>query len=114
MIFETDLKKLFIKIPITENYHGRISRRKPHVLAVNKQKHLIFANECVNKSHQFLEKVIFSDESKFCIFGTKLLTLVGRKQGTTFEKQNLVPSIKHGGGYDSGVCSSMWNRLFDS
>ena len=57
------------------HYHGRVVERKTHISAVYKQKRLSFANECVNKP-QFSEKVIFFDESKFCIFGIQGRKLV--------------------------------------
>ncbi|GFX84245.1 transposable element Tc1 transposase [Trichonephila clavipes] len=74
------------------------AHKKPHISAVDRQKRLDFANEHVNKPKQFWEKVLFSDESKFCIFGIKGRKLVWRKQGTALEKENLVPKVKHGGG----------------
>ncbi|GFU24113.1 transposable element Tc1 transposase [Trichonephila clavipes] len=77
-------------------YHGPVARKKPHISAVNRQKRL--ANEHVNKPPQFWVKVLFSDESKFCIFGIKGRKLVLRKQGTALEKENLVPTVKYGGG----------------
>ncbi|GFX84302.1 transposable element Tcb1 transposase [Trichonephila clavipes] len=57
-----------------------------------------FAKEHVSKPPQFWGKVLFSDESKFCIFGIKGRKLVRRKQGTALEKENLVPTVKHSGG----------------
>ncbi|GFY23372.1 transposable element Tc1 transposase [Trichonephila clavipes] len=75
-----------------------VVRKKPHILAVNRQKHLDFANEHVNKPLQFWEKVLFSDESKFCIFGIKRRKLVWQKQGTALEKKSLVPTVTQGGG----------------
>lgn len=93
-LHEDTIRKILKKA----GYHGRVARRKPHISAVNRQKRLDFANEYVNKPPQFWEKVLFSDESKFCIFGIKGRKLVWRKQGTAFDKQNLVPTVKHGGG----------------
>ncbi|GFT89707.1 transposable element Tc1 transposase [Trichonephila clavipes] len=69
-------------------YHGRVVRKKPHISPVNRQKHLDFANEHVNKPLQFWKKVLFSDESKFSIFGIKRRKLVWRKQGTALEKKS--------------------------
>ncbi|GFT17379.1 transposable element Tcb1 transposase [Trichonephila clavipes] len=79
-------------------YHGRVAHKKPHISAVNRQKCLDFTNEHVNKPPQFWKKVLFSDESKFCIFDIKGCKLVWQKQGTALEKENLVPTVKHGGG----------------
>ncbi|GFY11551.1 transposable element Tc1 transposase [Trichonephila clavipes] len=75
--------------------HGSVAHKKPHISAVNRQKHLDFANKHVNKPPQFWGKVLFSDESKFCIFGIKGRKLVWRKQGTALEKET---TVKHGGG----------------
>ncbi|GFT59203.1 transposable element Tcb1 transposase [Trichonephila clavipes] len=86
------------KILKKAGYHGRVAHKKPHISAVNRQKRLDFANEDVNQPPQFWEKVLFSDESKFCIFGIKGRKLVWRKQGKALEKENLVPKVKHGGG----------------
>ena len=80
------------------HYHGRLARRKPCISYAKKQKRLTFANEWINKSSQFWEKVIFSDENKFCIFGFERRKLLWRKQGTAFKKQNLVSTVKHRGG----------------
>ncbi|GFT64703.1 transposable element Tc1 transposase [Trichonephila clavipes] len=90
-----DTKRKILK---KAGYHGRVARKKPHISAVNRQKRLDFTNEHVKKPLQFWGKVLFSDESKFCIFGIKGRKLVWRKQGTALEKENLVPTVKHGGG----------------
>ncbi|GFT65489.1 transposable element Tc1 transposase [Trichonephila clavipes] len=82
------LSRRFRQVPIESPF---LTHKKPHISAVNRQKLLDFANEHVNKSPQFWEKVLFSDESKFCIFGIKGRKLVLRKQGTALEKENLVP-----------------------
>ncbi|GFX22718.1 transposable element Tc1 transposase [Trichonephila clavipes] len=94
-------------------YHGRVACKKPHISAVNRQKRLDFTNEHVNKPPQFWEKVLFSDESKFRLFGIKERKLVWRKQGTALEKENLVPTVKHGGGgvMDLNVGDDFWFQL---
>lgn len=79
-------------------YHSRVARRKPYISDINRQKRMDFANEFVSKPPEFWNKVIFSDESKFCIFGIKGKKLVWRKKGTALDKNNLVPTVKHGGG----------------
>ncbi|GFX93865.1 transposable element Tcb1 transposase [Trichonephila clavipes] len=93
-LHENTIRKILKKA----GYHGRVAHKKPHISAVNTQKRLDFANEHVNKPPQFWEKVLLSDESKFCIFGIKGRKLVWQKQGTALEKENLVPAVKHGGG----------------
>lgn len=57
-----------------------------------------FAQKFGYKPPDFWNNVIFSDESKFCIFGIKGRKLVWRKPGTALDIQNLAPTVKHGGG----------------
>ncbi|GFV63279.1 hypothetical protein TNCV_1520981 [Trichonephila clavipes] len=97
-LFRQDFAKFSLNRHYNAGYHGRVAHKKPRISAVYRQKRLDFANEHVNKPPQFWEKVLFSDESKFFIFGIKGRKLVWRKQGTTLEKGNLVRTIKHGGG----------------
>lgn len=82
------------------DYHSRVARKKPLISEVNRQKRITFANEYISKPQDFWSKIIFSDESKFCIFGIKGKVLVWRKSGEAFKKENLVGTVKHGG---SGV-----------
>ena len=77
-------------------YHGRVARKKPCISLVNRQKRIEFAHNYINKSPKFWRQVIFSDESKFCIFGIKGRQIVWRKSGTGLEKKNLVGTVKHG------------------
>lgn len=86
------------KILKKAGYRGRVSRKKPFISRVNRLKRIAFANEYVNKPPDFWKRIIFSDESKFCIFGIKGRKIVWRKQGTAYDKQNLSPTVKHGGG----------------
>ncbi|GFX69952.1 transposable element Tcb1 transposase [Trichonephila clavipes] len=86
------------KILKKAGYNGRVARKKPHISAVNRHKRLDLANEHINKPPQFWEKVLFSDECKFCISGIKGRELVWGKEGPALGKENLVPTVKHGGG----------------
>lgn len=86
------------KILHRAGFHGRVARRKPYISVINRQKRIAFANTFINKPPEFWKQIIFSDESKFCIFGIKGRQIVWRKSGTELEKQNLVGTVKHGGG----------------
>ncbi|GFW49176.1 transposable element Tcb1 transposase [Trichonephila clavipes] len=46
----------------------------------------------------FWKKVIFSDESKFTIFGSDSRRTIWRKPNTALNPKNLRPTVKHGGG----------------
>lgn len=54
-----------------------------------------FAKEHFSKLPKFCKIVIFSEESKLCIFGIKGNKLVWRKTGEALEKQNLLPIVTH-------------------
>lgn len=45
----------------------------------------------------FWQSVIFTEESKFIIFGHDGLSKVWKKTGTTLELKNLRPTVKFGG-----------------
>lgn len=78
--------------------YGRTARKKPYLSAVNREKRLGFAKLYVNKSINFWRRVIFSDESKFNIFGSDGKKFVWRKPNAELQPQNIVPTVKHGGG----------------
>lgn len=80
------------------NYHSRVARKKPFVSEVNRQKRIAFAKKLLDKPIEFWEKVLFTDESKFCIFGIKGKQLVWRKPNTALNPENLKATVKHGGG----------------
>ncbi|GFX72912.1 transposable element Tc1 transposase [Trichonephila clavipes] len=47
---------------------------------------------------QFWNDVIFSDESKFNIFGSDGRRMVSRKPNTSHHPKHTIPTVKHGGG----------------
>ena len=86
------------KILKRNGFRNRIARKKPFISLVNRQKRIAFAKEYIHKPPEFWEQIIFTDESKYCIFGIKGRTRVWRKPNTSLNKENLVPTTKHGGG----------------
>lgn len=79
-------------------YNARTARKKPHVSETNRKKRTDFATEYKNKTNEFWEKVIFSDESKFNIFGSDGRVLVWRKKCEELNPKNTRKTVKHGGG----------------
>lgn len=79
-------------------YNGRVARKKPLISEINRQKRLQFVKDYENKDEEFWKNVIFSDESKFNLFGSDGRQMVWRKPNTALNKANLCPTIKHGGG----------------
>lgn len=79
-------------------YNGRISRKKPFISKVNRNKRFEFAKKYIFKGPEFWKKVLFSDESKFNIFGSDGRQIAWRKPNTEMNKENLSATVKHGGG----------------
>ena len=81
-----------------EGFHGRVARRKFFVSEKNRKLRLSFAKKYVNESPDFWKKFIFTDESKFNIFGSDGRRMVWRKRNTEMHPKNLLPTVKYGGG----------------
>ncbi|GFX20604.1 transposable element Tc1 transposase [Trichonephila clavipes] len=79
-------------------YSSRVARKKPFIILQNQKKHLEFAKTHQLKTDNFWKKVIFSDESKFNIFGSDGRRTVWRKPNTALDPKNLRPTVKHSGG----------------
>lgn len=77
---------------------GRVARKKPYVNKRSRLKRLRFAKEMLNKPLEYWDRVIWSDESKFNIFGSDGKVMVWRTPHEEFEPNCTVPTVKHGGG----------------
>ncbi|GFV61024.1 transposable element Tc1 transposase [Trichonephila clavipes] len=88
-------------------YNGRVARKKPLIGKRNRVKRLKFTKEHILKPQQFWNEVIFSDESKFNIFGSDGRRMVWRKPNTSHHPKHTIPTVKHGGGsvmkYKNGI-----------
>lgn len=82
----------------SSGYNGRVPRRKPFISSVNQQKRLAFASAHIDKDFEFWKTVVFTDESKFNVFGSDGRGKVWRKKNTEMNPENLTPTVKHGGG----------------
>ncbi|GFV20397.1 transposable element Tcb1 transposase [Trichonephila clavipes] len=74
-----------------------IAVEKPFISLQNQKERLEFAKTHKRKTDNFWKKVIFSDESKFNIFGSDGRRTVWRKPNTALDPKNLHPTVKHGG-----------------
>lgn len=79
-------------------YHARTPRKKPFISSINQQKRLNFALTYKDKDFNFWKKVLFVDESKFNIFRSDGRCKVWRKANKELQKENIIPTVKHGGG----------------
>lgn len=78
--------------------HGRVPRRKPLLSKKNIKARLTFAKTHLDHPQSFWNNVLWTDESKVELFGRNASRYIWRKKNTAFEKKNIVPTVKHGGG----------------
>ncbi|GFU71752.1 transposable element Tc1 transposase [Trichonephila clavipes] len=77
-----------------DGYNGRVARKKPLIGKRNRVKRLKFAKEHILKHRQFWNEVIFSDESKFNIFGSDGRRMVWRKPNTSHHPKHTIPTAR--------------------
>lgn len=78
---------------------GYVARKKPLLSNVHKKRRLEFALKYENKSLDFWKKVIFSDESKFEVYGNNRRKTIWRSNSDNpYDKKYLRPTVKYGGG----------------
>ena len=65
---------------------------------MNWHKRLEFTNTFVNKPTKFWNDAIFSDKSKYNIWGSDGQKFVWRKTNEALKQKNIKPTVKHGGG----------------
>lgn len=99
-----------------EGYHYRIPRKKPLISEKNRKLRLEFAKKHINKGMDFWKLVLFTDESKYNIFGYDGKAKVWRKPNTAMDPKNLIPTVKHGGGsvmvWGAVAASGVGNLVF--
>lgn len=79
-------------------YASRVPRKKPFISEKNKKLRLEFAKKHIDKDMEFWKSVIFTDESKFNLFGNDCGGKVWRRKNEAMQAKNLMPTVKHGGG----------------
>lgn len=79
-------------------FHSRTARSKPYICKVNQKKRLDFAERYITEDESFWNRVIFTDESKYNVYGNDGKVKIWRKRNTALAVRNLNTTIKHGGG----------------
>lgn len=96
--------------------YGRVPRKKPLISARNKGRQSKIAAEHISKSEDFWNATLFTDESKFEIFGAKRKGKVWRPVREALNEKHLLPTVKHGGGnvmvWGSMAASGVGNLVF--
>ncbi|KAL1942278.1 hypothetical protein VTO73DRAFT_6342 [Trametes versicolor] len=79
-------------------YHGRLRREKPLLTAAHVKGRAAWATAHEGWSERDWQRVVFSDESKFNLFGSDGKQYCRRRPGEEFEDRNVKKNVKHGGG----------------
>ena len=79
--------------------YGRVGQNKPYLNKANRGKRLEYARTYREKPLGFWNNVIWSDESKFNLFGSDGKVMVWRSTKEELEPRCTVPTVKHGGGH---------------
>ncbi|KMQ82292.1 paired box protein and transposase domain containing protein, partial [Lasius niger] len=77
---------------------ARVPVKKPLIRAKNRKIRLTFAKEHESWTTKDWKKVLWSDESKFNLFGSDGRRYIRRPKGTRMDPRYQRPTVKHGGG----------------
>lgn len=77
---------------------GCVAVKKPLLRPINKKKRLKWALQHRNWTVEQWKQVLWTDESKFEIFGSRRRIFVRRNTSEKMTPQCIVPTVKHGGG----------------
>lgn len=94
-----------------KNLRGCISQKKPLVTAKNLKARLQFARGNMEKSLYFWRNTLWSDESKFCRFGSDGKKYVWRPQNEQHNPKYTTKTVKHGGGNVMVWASFSWHGV---
>lgn len=78
--------------------NARRPAKKPMISKKNRDARIKWAIEHLNWTREQWNKVLFSDESKFNLFGSDGIAYVRRPAGKRYAQEYQLPTIKHGGG----------------
>uniref|UniRef100_A0A8R1HM74 HTH_Tnp_Tc3_2 domain-containing protein n=1 Tax=Caenorhabditis japonica TaxID=281687 RepID=A0A8R1HM74_CAEJA len=87
--------------------HGRRPVRKPFISEKNRRARVAWARAHLNWGRAEWAKHIWSDESKFNMFGSDGNTWIRRPVGARYLPKYQLPTVKHGG----GSCMHLWEEL---
>lgn len=83
---------------LEKGMYGRVAVKKPLLRPNNFQKRLDFAERHKDWTVDDWKSVLWTDESRFELFGSKRRQFVRRKVGERYNPKCIVPTVKHGGG----------------
>ena len=77
---------------------GSVTRKKPYVNKVNRGKRLEYAKTYRKKRLGYWDNALWTDESKFNLFGSNGKVMVWRTPKEELDPKCTVPTVKYGGG----------------
>ncbi|KAI3369578.1 hypothetical protein L3Q82_024389 [Scortum barcoo] len=78
--------------------HGRVPRRKPLLSKKNIKARLNFARKHFDDPQDIWENTLWTDKTKVELFGRCVSHYIWCKSNTAFQKKNIIPTVKYGGG----------------
>ena len=97
-------------------FKDRVARKKPYVDKTNRMKRIQYAKKYREQSLYFWDQVLWTDESKFNLFGSDGRVMVWQTPQKAFDPRGTVPTVKHGGGnvkcWGSFSSSGVGNLVF--
>lgn len=78
--------------------NGRVARKKPFISERNRRRRLSWANARVNWNQLMWDLILWSDETKFNLFGSDGRKYVRRRPGEEYNPECTTATVKHGGG----------------
>ena len=78
--------------------YGRVARKKPLLNKDNRTKRIRYAKTMLEKSFSYWKDVLWSDESKFNLFGSDGKIMVWRSTNEEFDPRCTAPTVKYQAG----------------
>ena len=78
--------------------HGRVRRHKPYLSRLNYKQRRVWGKGVAKWTQEQWDLVIFSDESKYNLFGSDGRQWCRRRVGEENLDRNVIKDVKHGGG----------------
>ncbi|KAK3557812.1 hypothetical protein QTP86_002686 [Hemibagrus guttatus] len=91
-------KRQVSELEVAELKMLRVARRKPLLSKRHITAPVEFAKKHLKDSQTMRSKILWSDETKFELFGLNGKRHVWREPGTAYHLANTIPTVKHGGG----------------
>ena len=97
--FGINLSSATVKRRLCEaGLNGCVARHKPLLTVTHKKRRLDFAREHISWSSKMWSKVLWSDQSRFCLYQNDGRVYVRLRIGEDYLDACVVPTVKNGGG----------------